>query len=833
MNKSNPRIAIRVAALILMGAHPLFGADLAVVSVSPSRHTVTAAVGSPIVVNFDRPVNVATITSNSFWAFGRWSGTRNGGNGLYSFSNGNQTVTLTPNRAFSAGEMVMVILSHDIAASDGAQETLRGAGYSWQFWAKAQPADMDFTQIGSLSTRDPGAPGTLVRTYGGFASDLNDDGWLDLGMVQEDSADVRTFLNLADGTGLYNATFQSFPVENMASPNEPSDFNRDGNVDVCTANVGADSISVLLGNGDGTFGTQQVISIGGSPRGVAVLDADGDGDTDIVATDNNNGALYRTMNDGTGVFGAAIAFEAGPPGTTRREWVVAAADMNDDAILDLVVGNRSGGQTGDACGGGTHGEIVIVTGNGDGTFTAGTQSACADGRVWMLVVGDVNNDGKQDVATCSINNGSAAVAGGGILLGNGDGTLQSVVPYTINELDPTAVDLGDLDGDGDLDMVIGASTAPGKWSVFRNDGTGTYTLKGEIPAPNVASCAIFLDFDNDGDLDLGLVDEFDDSVTLMRNEPPGSAGSAKIYWTDRGFDKIQRASPSILAPNVEDLVTTGLDSTFGIALDVAGGKMYWVDAGTQKIQRADLDGNNVEDLLTVGLSSPFGLALDIAAGRMYWTDFGSDKIQRAGMDIPGGQTAATRTDVVDLVDTGLSNPFDIALDLDAGKMYFSDGGLDKIQRANLDGTSVEDVITVGSSNTWGIALDTGSGHIYWTDTVLDKIQRADMNGVDQNAVDLVVTGLNSAGGIALDLNTDRMYWVDSGTDKVQRAGLDGSNVTDMISSGLNQPTGIALDVPTPAQPVAPALTGWGLVVLTVMMFACGLVIARRRSALGS
>jgi hypothetical protein len=67
--------------------------------------------------------------------------------------------------------------------------------------------------------------------------------------------------------------------------------------------------------------------------------------------------------------------------------------------------------------------------------------------------------------------------------------------------------------------------------------------------------------------------------------------------------------------NVEDLVTSGLGSPFGIALDVAGGKMYWTDWVTHKIQRADLDGMNVEDLVTSGLSNPRFIALDIRVVR--------------------------------------------------------------------------------------------------------------------------------------------------------------------------------------------------------------------------
>ena len=106
--------------------------------------------------------------------------------------------------------------------------------------------------------------------------------------------------------------------------------------------------------------------------------------------------------------------------------------------------------------------------------------------------------------------------------------------------------------------------------------------------------------------------------------------SPPIYWTDYGTDKIQRAN--LDGSNVQDLVTSGLRSPVGIALDAAGGKMYWTDWGTAKIQRANLDGSNVEDLVTSGLDAPASIALDIAGGKMYWTDWGTDKIQRANLD---------------------------------------------------------------------------------------------------------------------------------------------------------------------------------------------------------
>ena len=110
------------------------------------------------------------------------------------------------------------------------------------------------------------------------------------------------------------------------------------------------------------------------------------------------------------------------------------------------------------------------------------------------------------------------------------------------------------------------------------------------------------------------------SLALLISHGPAAADPVpvKMYWTDFGTDKIQRAD--LDGSNVEDLVTTGLDIPFGIALDVRAGKMYWTDAGTDKIQRADLDGSNVEDLVTTGLGFPYRIALDLTNSKMYWTD---------------------------------------------------------------------------------------------------------------------------------------------------------------------------------------------------------------------
>ncbi len=474
--------------LPLMGWTALASAgELTVVSVEPAARSLRAAVDTPITVRFDQPVDRdSVIAGQSFTAFGRWSGSVAG---TFHFTDDDQTVILLPDHPFSAGEAVMVILSHDLQAADGS--FLRSEGYSFQFWTHARSADMDFVEIAVMTTRT--TPGETTQSYGGIATDLNGDRFCDITIVNEDTGDLRVFMNQADRSGFYDDFIEpTFPVNDRASPSEPADFNRDGIPDICVANITTGTVSILMGVGDGTFHPQQEVTVGSGPRGIAVLDVDGDGDADIVNTNSTSSNMSVLLNDGSGVFGPATFFEGG----TTGEWALAAADMNEDGILDLVIGSQ------------TAQRVVVNLGNGDGTFTLASIQV-SGGSTWMLNCGDVNGDGHEDVAVINSfsNNGA-------ILIGDGKGGLAAPQTYSV---DPFAIatDLGDLDGDGDLDWVT--SSFNGDWRILTNDGLGNFTFFQEIDAPQAASCALLFDFDNDGDLDLALIDELADVVLLMKN----------------------------------------------------------------------------------------------------------------------------------------------------------------------------------------------------------------------------------------------------------------------------------------------------------------------------
>jgi hypothetical protein len=499
------------AAVFAGLAAPALAGTLTVVSHVPARLS-QASPQTTLAITFDRPVNAATITAASFRAYARWSGPVTGS---FSFSNGNQTVTLTPARAFSAGETVTVNLANSILAQDGSP--LRAAGYAYQFLTRTGVGSRSFEEIDVLTAR---IGNVHTRLYGGFAADLDHDGWLDLVAINEVSHDLRVFFNRDDGTGLFHPVFEPVtPIGVEASPNEPGDYDNDGEIDAAVVNSSDNTFSVVLGNGDGTFAPQTTYATGSGPHGIAVLDVDGDADWDVVTTAYNSSSLALRRNNGNGTFGAPTTFEGGGDG----EWPVSAGDLNNDGIFDLVVGTANDQR------------MNVLLGNGNGTFAA-PLSIASGGFTWMLALGDLNGDGNLDVTVANGGN-----ANGAVLLGQGDGTLGAATTYPIGG-SSIATDLGDLDGDGDLDWVV-SSFGGGKAVFFKNLGNGSFVFDQEIFAPQTGSCAILFDFDNDSDLDVALVDELEDTVQLLQNR-----GNPTATVFDDGFETGNTAGWSSTVP---------------------------------------------------------------------------------------------------------------------------------------------------------------------------------------------------------------------------------------------------------------------------------------------
>ncbi len=211
------------------------------------------------------------------------------------------------------------------------------------------------------------------------------------------------------------------------------DLNGDGRPDLATANAnygGAGTVSVLLNRGDGSFRAKADYRTGRNPGSVAIDDLNGDAKPDLVTA---NGTVSVLLNRGDGSFQAKRDYRTGD-----QPYSVAIGDLNGDGKPDLVTANfyRDLPST-----------VSVLLNRGDGTFQATRDYATG---LWPLsvAIGDLNGDGKPDLATANV--GAFTVS---VLVNRGDGSFQAKLDYAPGGR-PYSVAIGDLNRDGNPDLAI-------------------------------------------------------------------------------------------------------------------------------------------------------------------------------------------------------------------------------------------------------------------------------------------------------------------------------------------------------------------------------------------
>ena len=393
---------------------------------------------------------------------------------------------------------------------DGKPELIVGSDDALSVFVNTPSPTLDFPASSFLGSN-------LMRSVA--KGDFNGDSKPDVAVANSGSNTVSVFLNTTP-TGATTPNFAAkvdfggLPLASSLSPHAVSvdDFNGDGKPDIAIANAYSDNLAVFLnttatGATAPNFTGPQFFPVGVRPFSLATGDINGDGHPDLIAGNTSSANLSVLLNDGTGQFRAT---QNVPVGNTP--YGVAVADVNGDGKLDLTVSDF--GQPSVTI-------LLNTTVTGATTATFNRTDVTTKNFTFGAAVGDVDGDGKPDVVVTNYYSGSVSVLLNRTAVGATSPTFAPEQVFLVGK-SPYAVAMGDLNGDGKLDLIV-ANQQSNSASILLNTtvpGSAASFVRQDFAVGGVAPRAVALaDFNGDGLLDVTMANSASNTLSVLLNRP--------------------------------------------------------------------------------------------------------------------------------------------------------------------------------------------------------------------------------------------------------------------------------------------------------------------------
>ena len=403
----------------------------------------------------------------------------------------------------------------------------------------------------------------------------------------------------------------TYPVGTNPRAVSVADFNGDEKPDLAVVNFGFSDtgdnggVSILLGNGDGTFEPARNFPAGKMPESIAIADFNGDNKPDIVAVSELANVLNVLFGNGDGTFQApvTVALDVDP-------YYVVAGDFNNDHKPDLALSGLGRDLDGDGIRDSAGGTTVLL-GNGDGTF----QNRGPLLPLSLSLAADFNQDGRLDLTV-------ASYPGFDLFLGNGDGSFQA--PKS-NAVPGGAVAVGDFNGDGKLDIVAllpvhvcgwPPKQCDGRIDVLLGNGDGSFS---SAFSKTGAYWTLALgDFDGDGNLDLAVkdVDAPNNANPVFRGDGKGNfTATGKFVVNDQALGFLRIVARDLNGDKLPDLVSTGDHNTVVVQLNATPPELsFSISASTPSpaiVSRGQSSTSTVTLTLLNAFDNPVALACSV------------------------------------------------------------------------------------------------------------------------------------------------------------------------------------------------------------------------------